>query len=110
MGVLQKIRLWTSRESVKKVSKIDPQNSEKTARGRSFGTSKPGPQKGHKIEHQKWKSPVGGGLGRMAPGAELLGDDKVIDKIYKVIQHALHPLRGAANMEFLGISAPGGLI
>ena len=56
----------------KKGSKIDPRNTEKTAWGGSFGTSKPRPQKGHKIEPKngnvRWGGAWENGARGGAPG------------------------------------------
>ena len=103
MGRLQKYSFGRQGKVSKKGSKIDPRNNEHTVWRRSFGTSKPRPQKEYKIKQKKEKSGWGG-LGEWRKGRRSWEMTKSSTRICKVIQHALHPCG------FQGISAPGDLI
>ncbi len=63
----------------KKVAKMTPEIVKIRLGEGDFGRQNQDPKKDTKGDHQMEKVRGGGGPGRMAPGAGLLGDDKVID-------------------------------
>mgnify|MGYP007018352321 CR=1 FL=1 len=63
----------------KEVAKLTPEIMKIRLGERVLGRQNQDPKKDTKLNKQKGKILGGGGPGSLAPGAELLGDDKVID-------------------------------
>ena len=93
----------------KKVAKLTPEILKRRLGEGVLGRQNQDPKKDTKL-NQKMEMSGGGGLGEWRQGRSSWEMTKSSTRICKVIQHALHPLRGAANNEFLWVSAPGDLL